>query len=97
MLQMGNSDIGDDADVRTGNLCKPFHLAEIADTKFQHGNLMFFADIEDRKREPDLVVEVSGCFQYVIFSPSTDAIISLVLVFPTLPVTPTTFRLRLFR
>ena len=64
---MRHADICKDADVGTGNLCQPGHLAEIADSHFQHRYFMFLADVEYSKRKSDLVVEVPFCLEDRVF------------------------------
>ena len=64
---MRHSDIGDHADVGARDLRQSGHLAEMADPHLQDGDLMFLPDIEDGKRESDLIVEVSLGLKYVEF------------------------------
>ena len=64
---MRHTDIGKDADVRTGDLRKAGHFPEPADPHLEHRDLMLFPEIEYGQGKPDLIIKVSLCFQDIVF------------------------------
>ena len=67
ILKMCISDISDHAHIRAGDLSQWFHISKVADSHLKNCNLMFLTDIEYGQRKSNLIIEVSFCFQYIIF------------------------------
>ena len=64
---MTGSDVCDHAGVRSCDLCKSGHLAEITDSHFQDCNFIFITQSENCKRKSKFIVKVSLCFQSAVF------------------------------
>ena len=66
IFQMAAADIGDHTDIRSCNGSQPMHLAKITDSHLQYRNLILLAQPEHRQGKPQLIVEISLCFQYPV-------------------------------
>ena len=83
------ADVGDYADAR---LCRPgkaADLAEVGHSHFNDGCLVAVLQPEQVLGRPTSLLKFPWVFRVAYWDSSTQAIISLVVVFPTLPVMPT--------
>ena len=56
---MAKSDICDHTDIRIRHGRKTMHLPKLGNAHLKDCHLMFRADLKDRERKPDLIVEIS--------------------------------------
>src|SRR5471030_22375 len=80
----------DDSDSRRGDLAERFGFARMIHAEFDHRQLVRFVQPKQRQRQADVIVEIPAVASRAL-SPTAaariDAIISLTVVLPLLPVT----------
>ena len=64
---MTQTDVGDHTGIRPRDLGQSVHLSEITDPHFQHCHLMFIPQVEHRKRQAQLIIEIPLGLQHLIF------------------------------
>ncbi len=63
---MDGADIGHHPDLRLGNITQELDLAGDIKSHFKHGAFVAHTKFQNRKRQPDLVVQVAGAAQCAI-------------------------------
>ena len=87
---MHGADIGDHADLRSGQIAQEADLARDIKTHFQDGPFMSQPEFEQGERQPDLIIQVAGIFKRMKRWARTSVTTSLVVDLPTEPVMPIT-------
>ena len=86
IFDVGVADIGDHGDIRPHHLAQIPDLPKVVHACLDHRRLMLRRQAQEGQGRADVVVEILRRFQHPELRPSTAAIISLVVVFPTEPV-----------
>jgi len=80
-LDMGEADVGDHPDIGADQLGEDAHLARVIRAELEHAEVVAAFEAEQAQRHADVVVLVGRGLGEMERSPSTAAIISLVVVF----------------
>lgn len=91
-FQMAQTNICDHSDIRPCHRCQTVHLSKIGNSHFQYRDFVFCANLKIVSGSPISLLKFPSVLSTLYRCSKTEAIISLVLVFPTLPVIPTTLQ-----
>ena len=90
IADVGHTDAGNDAHIRAGALAQALDLSGVAHSHLHHGVLGLLADAEHGAGQAQLIVLVALGLDGTAKACNGGVVICLVVVLPTLPVTPTT-------